>query len=70
MMTVYRNLPGDDLYRIERLEFMDETEPLQQLMEHYCMSWAWRDTLKIGKEAVIGFSTYFATFVVVGGGAG
>ncbi|XP_033629910.1 leucine carboxyl methyltransferase 1-like [Asterias rubens] len=52
MMTVYRNLPGDDLYRIERLEFMDETEPLQQLMEHYCMSWAWRDTLKIGLDSI------------------
>ncbi|XP_022109569.1 leucine carboxyl methyltransferase 1-like isoform X2 [Acanthaster planci] len=52
MMTVYHNLPGEELQRIERLEFMDEREPLQQLMDHYCIAWAWRDVNKIGLESV------------------
>ncbi|XP_038064602.1 leucine carboxyl methyltransferase 1-like isoform X1 [Patiria miniata] len=55
MMSVYRSLPADDLHRIERLEFMDEREPLQQLMDHYCIAWAWRDVNKIGLES-IGFN--------------
>ena len=53
MMGVYRSLPAEELHRIERLEFMDETEPLQQLMDHYCISWAWMDSKKIGKTAIM-----------------
>lgn len=48
MMTVYSVLPQDDVARIERLEFLDEKELLQQLLQHYCICWATRDKLKLG----------------------
>lgn len=34
--------------RIERLEFMDEKELLEQLLGHYCLAWAWKDPNKLG----------------------
>ena len=37
-----------DIYSIERLEFLDEVELLHQLLQHYCISWAWKDTANIG----------------------
>lgn len=43
MQTVYASLPRNDVYRIERLEFLDETELLDQLLTHYCICWAWND---------------------------
>ncbi|CAL8309718.1 unnamed protein product [Boreogadus saida] len=48
MMTVYGLLPQDDLARIERLEFLDEKELLQQLLQHYCICWANKDKLRLG----------------------
>ena len=35
-------------FRIERLEFLDERELLDQLFQHYCVCWAYKDTAKIG----------------------
>lgn len=35
--------------RIERLEFLDEKELLQQLLQHYCICWAGKDKLNLGE---------------------
>lgn len=48
MMTVYNILPQDDVGRIEQLEFLDERELLQQLLQHYCICWATKDKLSLG----------------------
>ncbi|XP_072312620.1 leucine carboxyl methyltransferase 1 [Eucyclogobius newberryi] len=48
MMTVYSMLPQEDVERIERLEFLDEKELLQQLLQHYSICWATKDKLKLG----------------------
>uniref|UniRef100_V9L7F0 Leucine carboxyl methyltransferase 1 n=1 Tax=Callorhinchus milii TaxID=7868 RepID=V9L7F0_CALMI len=40
MMDVYNSLPQADVQRIELLEFLDEKELLQQLLQHYCICWA------------------------------
>eukprot|EP00064_Thunnus_orientalis_P019088 superscaffoldBa00004624_g19198 len=47
MMTVYGMLPQDDVARIERLEFLDEKELLQQLLQHYSICWATKDKLNL-----------------------
>uniref|UniRef100_UPI00358F4CDA leucine carboxyl methyltransferase 1 isoform X2 n=1 Tax=Myxine glutinosa TaxID=7769 RepID=UPI00358F4CDA len=52
MRDVYRRLPKDDVKRIEALEFLDEGELLQQLLQHYCISWAWKDQAGIGLDSV------------------
>lgn len=38
------------LCRIERLEFLDEKELLQQLLQHYSICWATKDKLNLGNE--------------------
>ncbi|KAM6897036.1 leucine carboxyl methyltransferase 1 [Xenentodon cancila] len=48
MMTVYGMLPQDDVARIEHLEFLDEKELLQQLLQHYSICWATKDKLNLG----------------------
>lgn len=48
MTHVYKCLPQADIHRIERLEFMDERELLDQLFSHYCIVWAWKDPHKVG----------------------
>ncbi|PIK59677.1 putative leucine carboxyl methyltransferase 1 [Apostichopus japonicus] len=53
MGEVYRYLPADEVHRVERLEFLDETELLNQLLQHYCLCWAWKDKDQIVTEAVI-----------------
>ncbi|KAM8960387.1 leucine carboxyl methyltransferase 1 [Pelodytes ibericus] len=50
MIKVYNSLPPDDVYRIEKLEFLDEKELLEQLLLHYCISWATKDALHLGKS--------------------
>jgi [phosphatase 2A protein]-leucine-carboxy methyltransferase len=41
MKTVYEQLlPREDRQRAERLEFLDETELLTQLLSHYCLLFA------------------------------
>lgn len=39
-------------FRIERLEFMDEKELLEQLLSHYCLAWAWKDPNSLGMAAL------------------
>lgn len=48
MLQVYKCLPQADVHRIEKLEFMDEKELLEQLLGHYCLSWAWKDPNHLG----------------------
>nr|XP_020660497.1 leucine carboxyl methyltransferase 1 isoform X1 [Pogona vitticeps] len=48
MVTVYNCLPPEDVRRIEALEFLDEKELLEQLMQHYCLVWATKDSQKLG----------------------
>ncbi|XP_029433442.1 leucine carboxyl methyltransferase 1 [Rhinatrema bivittatum] len=48
MMKVYCSLPQDDVRRIEKLEFLDEKELLEQLLLHYCICWATKDGQKLG----------------------
>eukprot|EP00118_Oscarella_pearsei_P004032 m.16747 g.16747 ORF g.16747 m.16747 type:complete len:312 (+) comp27113_c0_seq1:32-967(+) len=52
MLTVYGNLPQNDLLRIERLEMLDERELLNQLLQHYCISWGVKDAAKIGLSEI------------------
>ncbi|NWH39971.1 LCMT1 methyltransferase, partial [Chloropsis hardwickii] len=44
MMKVYSFLPQADVKRIEALEFLDEKELFEQLMQHYCICWASKDS--------------------------
>jgi len=43
MEEVWNVLPREDRHRIEKIEFLDETELLQQLFYHYCISIGWKD---------------------------
>ncbi|KAL4220672.1 Leucine carboxyl methyltransferase 1 [Mactra antiquata] len=52
MRHVLSSLPQADVQRIERLEFLDERELLDQLMSHYCYCWAYKDKDKIGLEDI------------------
>jgi len=42
MINIYEYLPEEDRYRMERLEMLDELELLQQLLQHYCITIAWK----------------------------
>lgn len=42
MINIYEYLPEADRYRMERLEMLDELELLQQLLQHYCITIAWK----------------------------
>ncbi|XP_051878135.1 leucine carboxyl methyltransferase 1 isoform X1 [Pristis pectinata] len=53
MMTVYNSLPQTDVQRIEQLEFLDEKELLQQLLQHYCICWATKDSENFGIGDII-----------------
>ncbi|XP_075371544.1 leucine carboxyl methyltransferase 1 isoform X3 [Mycteria americana] len=48
MMKVYSFLPQADVKRIEGLEFLDEKELFEQLMQHYCICWASKDSSNLG----------------------
>ncbi|KAH9493070.1 Leucine carboxyl methyltransferase 1 [Bulinus truncatus] len=52
MSVVYRYLPQEDIHRIERLELLDEKELLDQLLRHYCLVWAYKDTTNIGLHTI------------------
>ena len=41
MNEVYSMLPKDEVARVERLEFLDERELVNQLFEHYCITFGW-----------------------------
>lgn len=42
MINIYEYLPEEDRYRMERLEMLDELELLRQLLQHYCITIAWK----------------------------
>lgn len=46
----YEDLPHQVKSRIERIEFLDEFEIMKQLLEHYCVSWAWKNDAKDGLD--------------------
>lgn len=52
MMTVYKHLPQADVQRIERIEFLDERELLEQLYSHYCLAWAYQDQANVGLKDI------------------
>ncbi|GAB1602925.1 leucine carboxyl methyltransferase 1-like [Argonauta hians] len=52
MTHVYSSLPQADVQRMEKLEFLDEHELLQQLLSHYCICYAYKDPNNIGLSAV------------------
>lgn len=52
MMNVYMHLPKADLQRIERIEFLDERELMEQLYTHYCLVWAYLDKAGIGLKDI------------------
>ncbi|XP_075756024.1 leucine carboxyl methyltransferase 1 isoform X2 [Pelodiscus sinensis] len=52
MMKVYSCLPQADVRRIEGLEFLDEKELLEQLMQHYCICWATKDRCNLGLSSI------------------
>lgn len=52
MLSVYQCLPADDKQRMEKLEFLDEVDLLHQLLNHYCMCWAFNDAAKLGLEDI------------------
>lgn len=52
MTHVYNALPHADIKRIEKLEFMDERELLDQLFSHYCVVWAWKDPNNTGLSSI------------------
>jgi [phosphatase 2A protein]-leucine-carboxy methyltransferase len=45
MIQIYHSLPPFERQRIEKIEMLDETELLTQLMQHYCISIAWMGEL-------------------------
>lgn len=52
MRHVLASLPQADVQRIEKLELLDERELLDQLMSHYCYSWAYKDSKNIGLSEI------------------
>lgn len=52
MLQVYNYLPTDDLSRIEKLEFLDERELMEQLFRHYCLCVATKDGLQLGLSKI------------------
>uniref|UniRef100_H2Z4V0 Leucine carboxyl methyltransferase 1 n=1 Tax=Ciona savignyi TaxID=51511 RepID=H2Z4V0_CIOSA len=51
MWNIYNRLP--DRQRIERLEMLDESELLEQLLQHYCLMVAVKDTSDLGLEMML-----------------
>ena len=39
-------------FRIEKIEFLDERELLEQLYSHYCLVWAYQDKAGIGLKDI------------------
>ncbi|CAI9537551.1 unnamed protein product [Staurois parvus] len=53
MIRVYGSLPQNDVARIEKLEFLDEKELLEQLLLHYCITWGTKDSLHLGLSEIM-----------------
>ena len=43
MYELYNLLPKEDINRVEKIEFLDERELVNQLFEHYCVSFCWKN---------------------------
>ncbi|XP_027715408.1 leucine carboxyl methyltransferase 1 isoform X2 [Vombatus ursinus] len=52
MMELYSSLPRAEVSRIESLEFLDEMELLEQLMQHYCLCWATKGGNNLGLKDI------------------
>ncbi|XP_037363297.1 leucine carboxyl methyltransferase 1 [Talpa occidentalis] len=52
MMELYSRLPRSEVSRIESLEFLDEMELLEQLMQHYCLCWATKGGSELGLKDI------------------
>ncbi|KAM6155024.1 leucine carboxyl methyltransferase 1 [Rhynchocyon petersi] len=52
MMELYSRLPRSAVSRIESLEFLDEMELLEQLMQHYCLCWATKGGNDLGLKEI------------------
>ena len=52
MNQVYHSLPQAEIQRIEKIEFLDEKELLDQLLSHYCICVAWNDFHGIGLSSI------------------
>ncbi|XP_006859867.1 PREDICTED: leucine carboxyl methyltransferase 1 isoform X2 [Chrysochloris asiatica] len=52
MMELYSRLPRSEVSRIESLEFLDEVELLEQLMQHYCLCWATKGGNELGLQEI------------------
>ncbi|XP_055994852.1 leucine carboxyl methyltransferase 1 [Sorex fumeus] len=52
MMELYSRLPRAEVSRIESLEFLDEMELLEQLMQHYCLCWATKGGTELGLKDI------------------
>uniref|UniRef100_A0A2K6TEX8 Leucine carboxyl methyltransferase 1 n=1 Tax=Saimiri boliviensis boliviensis TaxID=39432 RepID=A0A2K6TEX8_SAIBB len=52
MMELYSRLPRAEVSRIESLEFLDEMELLEQLMQHYCLCWATKGGNELGLKEI------------------
>lgn len=52
MSQVYSMIPQADVQRIEKIEFLDERELLDQLFQHYCITVAYNDEHRIGYQNV------------------
>ncbi|GAB6019065.1 hypothetical protein CHUAL_000692 [Chamberlinius hualienensis] len=48
MMQIYSSLPPQEIQRVERLEFLDEKELMEQLFNHYSMTVATKDSHQLG----------------------
>lgn len=48
MMQVYSRFSSEEIHRIERLEFLDERELMEQLFNHYCLCIATKDGHQLG----------------------
>ncbi|UYV81021.1 LCMT1 [Cordylochernes scorpioides] len=56
MVKVYNSLPRIEVERVERLEFLDETELLHQLLQHYCIVVAYKGDSPELQLNTIGFT--------------
>jgi len=48
----YEELDHQTRTRIEKIEFLDEFEIMKQLLEHYCVAWAWNDEKNLGLSQI------------------
>lgn len=53
MYHIYHSvISPSEIHRIEKIEFLDEKELLDQLLHHYCICLAWRDTYNLNLQSL------------------